>query len=111
MSQHNPRSHGRSRRVAVYGALLATASLVAAPLLRGEAAASDGIAPRAAASEFARQMEADMRTMMAAMHAAPHSGNPDADFLAMMIPHHQGAIDMARLALIHGGDPLTRRLA
>lgn len=56
-------------------------------------------------------MAADMGKMMAAMHAPGTSGRPDVAFLAMMIPHHQGAIDMARLALVHGTDPLTRRLA
>ena len=61
--------------------------------------------------EFASEMDASMQTMMRGMHAAGHSGNPDIDFLAMMIPHHQGAIDMARLLLIHGRDPATRRLA
>lgn len=45
------------------------------------------------------------------MHAPSYTGNSDVDFLAMMIPHHQGAVDMARLALIYGNDPLTRRLA
>ena len=60
---------------------------------------------------FAREMEAGMQTMMKNMHAPGFSGNPDVDFLAMMIPHHQGAVEMARLALIHGRDPLTRRLA
>ena len=49
--------------------------------------------------------------MMDAMDAAPTSGDPDRAFLAMMIPHHQGAVDMARLVLVHGRDPLTRQLA
>ena len=52
-----------------------------------------------------------MRAMANAMDAAPMSGDPDRDFLTMMIPHHQGAIDMATLVLLHGRDPLTRQLA
>ena len=34
-----------------------------------------------------------------------YTGNPDRDFLAGMIPHHQGAIDMAEVELKHGKDP------
>ena len=45
------------------------------------------------------------------MMAAPMTGNPDHDFSAMMIPHHQGAIDMAKAFLLHGKDPALRRLA
>jgi uncharacterized protein (DUF305 family) len=52
-----------------------------------------------------------MQRMAAAMDAAPMNGDPDRDFLAMMIPHHQGAVDMAGLVLIHGQDPLVRQLA
>jgi uncharacterized protein (DUF305 family) len=61
--------------------------------------------------KFAREMDAGMTKMMNDMHAAGHTGNPDIDFLTMMIPHHEGAVEMARLVLIHGKDPLTRRLA
>jgi uncharacterized protein (DUF305 family) len=63
------------------------------------------------ATGFVAEMDRGMAAMMQAMHQPGYSGNPDADFLAMMIPHHQGAIDMARLVLLYGDDPLTRRLA
>ena len=56
-------------------------------------------------------MEGGMARMMADMHRCGHTGSPDRDFLAMMIPHHEGAIEMARLVVIHGRDPLVRQLA
>jgi uncharacterized protein (DUF305 family) len=63
------------------------------------------------ASAFEHEMGAGMARMMEAMHASGYSGDADADFLAMMIPHHAGAIEMARLVLRHGHDPATRQLA
>jgi uncharacterized protein (DUF305 family) len=62
-------------------------------------------------SRFTRQMNAGMSKMMKDMHAPGYAGDPDIDFLAMMIPHHEGAVEMARLVLVHGRDPATRRLA
>ena len=60
---------------------------------------------------FAHAMHEAMATMSAAMSSAPMTGDVDEDFLAMMIPHHAGAVEMARLLLIHGHDPLVRQLA
>jgi Domain of unknown function (DUF305) len=48
--------------------------------------------------------------MMDAMHINP-SGDVDKDFVAMMVPHHQGAIDMARAQLRYGRNEQLRRIA
>jgi uncharacterized protein (DUF305 family) len=39
------------------------------------------------------------------------NGNIDHDFATMMMPHHQGAIDMAKAEITYGKDPVMRRLA
>ena len=53
---------------------------------------------------------ASMKTMMNRMNVKP-TGKPDRDFVLMMIPHHQGAIDMAKVELQYGTDPELRQLA
>ena len=60
---------------------------------------------------YLSDMHAGMEKMMQDMHADPPSGNPDIDFLAMMVPHHWGAVEMARLVLRDGRDPLVREIA
>ena len=62
------------------------------------------------AGSFASLMAQAMERMHKDMSIAP-SGDPDRDFAAMMIPHHQGAVDMARVELQFGKDPVLRRLA
>lgn len=61
--------------------------------------------------DFEAEMTVGMARMMTNMHQPGYTGQPDTDFLAMMIPHHEGAVDMARLVLIHGRDPMVRQLA
>lgn len=53
--------------------------------------------------------QADM-DMMHGM-AVAYTGNPDVDFRLKMIPHHQGAIDMAKVALQYATDPSTKAMA
>jgi len=63
------------------------------------------------ADEFMDAMGASMSKMQKGMTSAPMSGGVDHDFATMMIPHHQGAIDMAKAELSYGKDPVMRRLA
>ena len=49
--------------------------------------------------------------MHMAMGAVARSGNSDIDFVRLMLPHHQAAIDMAKTQLLYGKDPQMRRLA
>lgn len=77
-------------------------ALAAAALFSGTALAQTG--------DFATAMAGAMQRMHRAM-AVPSTGDPDRDFAAMMIPHHQGAIDMAEAELRFGKDERLRRLA
>ena len=63
------------------------------------------------ASQFMQAMNGSMERMDRQMATAPMNGNADHDFASMMIPHHKGAIDMAKAELIYGKDPVMRRLA
>jgi len=77
----------------------------------GHPAAPDSPALVSTAEPFATLMGEAMVSMDDAMKGAPMTGDPDHDFAAMMIPHHRGAIDMAKAELLYGRNPVLRRLA
>ena len=63
------------------------------------------------AKPYAALVDDAMHVMNDGMTRAPITGNPDHDFATMMLPHHQGAIDMAKAELLYGTNPVLRRLA
>jgi uncharacterized protein (DUF305 family) len=57
------------------------------------------------------ELMASMEKMHIEMESIDPSGDGDVDFVRLMLPHHQAAIDMAKTELMHGKDPEMRRLA
>jgi YVTN family beta-propeller protein len=94
---HAPR--GRLR----HGLALCAAALIGAATASLLAAGPEG-------SPFVAESQAAMNRMMSAMDIKP-SGDVDKDFVAMMAPHHQGAIEMAQAELRYGRNEQLRRLA
>lgn len=93
------------------------AALMTTMLVGGQALAETTVDPHAG---HQMSMGANAPSTMAfqeanaAMHqgmAIEYTGNADVDFIKGMIPHHQGAVDMAKIVLEHGSDPEVRKLA
>ena len=92
----------------IFAVLLGTIS-VASGLIMGDTSSSSFGA--SAEKSFQQLMHEAMTVMDRGMENAPMTGDPDRDFAAMMIPHHRGAIDMAKAELLYGKNPVLRRLA
>jgi uncharacterized protein (DUF305 family) len=88
--------------------VLVACSFAASAIVQGSIDASDD----QPSTELAwSDLVASMDKMHMAMGAVAQSGNPDIDFVRLMLPHHQAAIDMAKTQLLYGKDPQMRRLA
>jgi uncharacterized protein (DUF305 family) len=83
-------------------------SILGAILLRAATHSSDG---QSHMNGDWSELIASMDKMHMAMGAVKRSGDSDVDFVRLMVPHHQAAIDMAKTQLLYGKDAQMRRLA
>ncbi len=72
---------------------------------------SQSHAAKTSASPDWSELQASMEKMHGAMAIVTESDNSDVDFVRLMLPHHQAAVDMAKAQLLYGTDPQMRRLA
>ncbi len=91
--------------------LLTAGGLISLPVVA--LAQGMGMGPMAPAGAPSAATQAFMAANMGMMNgmAVQMTGNTDKDFILMMIPHHQGAIDMARVEVEHGTDPMIKEMA
>ena len=85
-------------RFGIFALVVAIGSLARGPNLPGQ-------------GDYWSALTASSQKMHSAMGSVRQSGDSDADFVKLMLPHHQAAIDMAKAQLLYGKDPQIRRLA
>jgi uncharacterized protein (DUF305 family) len=101
---------GATRRAVIVGAAVAAAGPALSQAANPHAGHGAPTARRAPASPSTAAFQAANDKMHRDM-AITFSGNADIDFVRGMIPHHQGAIDMAEVVLQHGRDETTKKWA
>ncbi|WP_116139868.1 DUF305 domain-containing protein [Trinickia diaoshuihuensis] len=114
----------RASKIGSSLAVMAVAALIAVPLpasaqqaasmARPSSMAEAQSAPagsQGAAGDSTAAFKAADERMMKSMQGQAYTGNADEDFVSHMIPHHQGAVDMAEVEAKYGKDPQLKRLA
>jgi uncharacterized protein (DUF305 family) len=97
---------------------LITAGVLAAALLAalfGDGRLANAVTDADEKSQKQSTCSDDLQRTMDDMHMAMHmvktTGDADEDFVRLMLPHHQGAVEMAKVELLCGKDSVNRRLA
>lgn len=85
--------------------------LISAVALSASQQDSHSLSDQVTADPDWTELQQSMEKMHAAMASVKPSGNSDTDFVRLMLPHHQAALDMAKTELVYGKDPQMRRLA
>jgi uncharacterized protein (DUF305 family) len=100
----------RIRHAAAAAALASAAMSSAAPVFAQDVSQPSQSAAIQTEAPYLSENDAAMTRMMDDMAVKP-TGNVDRDFVEMMIPHHQGAIDMAQAYLRYGTNEQLKRIA
>jgi uncharacterized protein (DUF305 family) len=98
----------RKRRIGamVIVALLSALFYAGGPTLKAAGSGTSGDEP-----DCGRRLRQAMDDMHHQMHAVVSSGDADEDFIRLMLPHHQAAVEMAKVEMLCGKDAAGRRLA
>ena len=104
---HDRRETRLAKRLLILSTLLCALALQAAQDHRHPADAAGKSTPNPAWFELTSSME----KMHSGMASVKPCSDSDIEFVRLMLPHHQGAIDMARTQLLYGRSPEMRRLA
>jgi uncharacterized protein (DUF305 family) len=98
-----------------YQKLFGIVVLLSASLLAGSfavnAVSGDDDKKNQAPPDCSEKLRQSMDEMHRQMHSVKPSGDVDEDFVRLMLPHHEAAVEMAKTELLCGKDPVNRRLA